>query len=143
MSRQRSLMPIIYALFVMQIVTGAYYASALIDRHRSLQAVERRLDIVQARLTASDAASTSRPEPAISGHRQALAASASNRRDLDRLKHETDALFRDQVRLRPLVGLQLAIAMLALAAALVERRRRRDPGSDLADAGHPASARAS
>ena len=37
MPGRRSLMPIIYALFLMQVVAAAYYAAALIDRHRSLQ----------------------------------------------------------------------------------------------------------
>lgn len=120
MPGRRSLMPIIYALFLMQVVAAAYYAAALIDRHRSLQAVERRLDIMQSRL-AQPGEST-----ADQRYRTALARSAANRRDLDRLKHETEALDRHQARIRPLVGLQVAIAVLAFMAAHIERRRRRE-----------------
>lgn len=120
MAGRRSLMPIIYALFLMQVVTAAYYAAALIDRHHSLQAVERRLDTMQSRLAQpGDSTADQR-------YRTALARSAANRRDLDRLKHETEALDSHQARIRPLVALQVAIAVLAFMAAHIERRRRRE-----------------
>lgn len=118
---RRSLMPIIYALFVMQVVTGAFYAAALIERHQGLRAIERRLDIMQARLAEPVGNAT-----ADQRYRAALARSAANRRDLDRLKHESDALDRHHARIRPLVALQVAIAVLAFMAAHIERRRRRE-----------------